>query len=47
MRTNYKNPIIMALLALAWIAIGTNCNTVRGVGRDVEKTGQHIEHSTR
>jgi len=38
----------LALLLLA-AAISTfaftGCNTVQGVGRDVERTGEHIEHA--
>ena len=39
---------VLFLLASAVVAIAvTSCNTVRGVGRDVERTGDHIEHSAR
>ena len=46
MKTNYLNYTVMAILAIGWIAIGTSCNTVRGVGKDVESTGEHIQRST-
>ena len=38
------NPTRIALLLLL-TALGTSCNTVRGVGRDVRHAGSHIEHA--
>jgi len=47
MKTTQKRLVIL-LLASAFLAIaGTSCNTVRGVGRDVESAGDHIVHATR
>lgn len=33
----------LALLALACAAVLTACNTVKGVGKDVQKAGEAIE----
>ena len=33
----------LALLALACMAVLTACNTVKGVGKDVQKAGEAIE----
>ncbi len=40
----------LILLVLAVLAVGTwlsGCNTVRGIGKDIERGGQAIEKSTR
>ncbi len=38
--------IILLLVASALLSmVGTSCNTVRGVGRDVEHVGGHIERA--
>lgn len=33
----------LALVALACMAVLTACNTVKGVGKDVQKVGEKIE----
>ena len=33
----------LALLALACAAVLTACNTVKGVGKDVQKAGEKVE----
>lgn len=38
---------MILLAALAALIAGTGCSTVRGVGKDVGKVGDHIEDSTR
>ena len=38
----------LLLLATALLAIGaTSCHTARGVGRDVQHVGHHIENAAR
>jgi len=39
--------ILLLLVTALWSILGTSCNTIRGVGRDIERTGQHIERATR
>ncbi len=40
--------LVLLLLASALCTLGvSSCNTFRGFGRDVERTGQHIERATR
>jgi predicted small secreted protein len=41
MKTNTTRIALLLLLT----ALGTSCNTVRGVGRDVRHAGNHIEHA--
>ena len=38
---------ILLLIAAAWSLAATSCNTLRGVGRDVERAGDGIVNSTR
>jgi predicted small secreted protein len=38
---------ILLLIAAAWSLVATSCNTLRGVGRDVERAGDGIVNSTR
>ncbi len=39
--------IFLVLASALWASMIIGCNTVRGVGKDVEKAGDHIQHSTR
>lgn len=44
------NPTTQRILRLGLISglfalLGTSCNTTRGFGRDVQKTGRHIERA--
>jgi predicted small secreted protein len=41
-----KNRIGRMLLVFAALAVLAGCNTVRGVGQDVEKGGEAIQKST-
>ena len=41
MKTNTTRIALLLLLT----ALGTSCNTVRGVGRDVRHAGSHKEHA--
>jgi predicted small secreted protein len=45
MKTSYKRIIILALTSSILAAVGTSCNTTRGFGRDVKKTGHKIERA--
>ena len=51
MKTNQMQAAgrILALVVSAVLlaAIGTGCNTTRGFGRDVERTGEHIQAGVR
>lgn len=38
---------LLLLIAAAWSLAATSCNTLRGVGRDVERAGDGIVNSTR
>ena len=47
MKTKHTR-LILLLLASALCTLGvSSCNTFRGFGRDVERTGEHIEHASR
>ena len=37
----------LALLALACMAVLTACNTVKGVGKDVQKAGEKVEDAAK
>jgi predicted small secreted protein len=37
----------LVLASALWATVFVSCNTVRGVGKDVEQTGDHIQESTR
>ena len=40
--------IVMILIGSAMLALfGASCSTVRGVGQDVGKAGEHIEDASR
>lgn len=41
-----KNPISRMLLVFAALAVLAGCNTMRGVGQDVEEGGEAIQKST-
>ena len=47
MKTSQARLILLFLASLLLTVAGTSCNTVRGVGRDVEHAGDHIENATR
>ena len=44
MKTTQRLIIILAIAAV-WTIASTGCNTMHGVGRDVERTGEHIERA--
>ena len=46
MKTSLKR-ILLLLIPALWAVFGSSCNTVRGVGRDVEKAGDGIQNATR
>ncbi len=35
------------LMLVMWAVVLTGCNTVQGVGKDVEKAGEAIQRSTK
>jgi len=40
-----KNLLCLFLAAAAWVMLGSGCNTMHGVGKDIKKTGDKIEDS--
>jgi entericidin B len=38
---------IVLLLAVAGLISATGCNTVQGIGKDIEKGGEAIQRSTK
>jgi predicted small secreted protein len=47
MKTPTKPTIILIVASALAVLFVTACGTVRGFGRDVEKTGENIERSAR
>lgn len=47
MNTSHHRLIILLLVSVVYTMIGSSCNTMRGVGRDVESAGNHIQHAAR
>ncbi|MBC8126511.1 MAG: hypothetical protein H8M99_05125 [Gloeobacteraceae cyanobacterium ES-bin-144] len=47
MKPHQKNNIMLILAAAMMALISVSCNTVNGVGRDVERTGDHIKAASR
>jgi predicted small secreted protein len=47
MKTSAKRLVLLLLTSALWTVFSTSCNTVRGVGRDVESAGEGIQKSTR
>jgi predicted small secreted protein len=47
MKTSTKRILALILTSALFALFGSSCGTVRGFGKDVEKTGEHIEDSTR
>ncbi len=45
MKSSQKRIILLLVAAVIWTIAGTSCNTVRGVGQDVEHVGGHIERA--
>ena len=37
----------LALLAFAWMFVLGACNTVKGVGKDVQKVGEKVEQAAK
>ena len=42
-----KKRIFLLLLTAISLIVSTSCNTMRGVGQDVEKAGAGIQNSSR
>lgn len=40
-----KKLFLLMLIALIVIIVTVGCNTLRGAGTDIKKTGEHIEHA--
>jgi predicted small secreted protein len=47
MKTSSQRLAFLVLAAALTALIGSSCSTVRGVGKDVGKVGEHIEDSSR
>lgn len=47
MKTYLLKTILVLMAAIFGILAVSSCNTMRGVGRDVQRTGQNIERATR
>lgn len=45
--TSLKHLVLFLVASALWAVVASSCNTVRGVGRDVESAGDHIQKSTR
>lgn len=45
MNTSTKRLLVLALTSGLLAVLGTSCNTTRGFGRDVQKTGRTIERA--
>lgn len=39
--------LLMSLICLTMLILLTACNTVRGVGQDIKKGGEAIEHAAK
>lgn len=39
--------VVMLVIAGLCATVGVGCNTARGFGRDVERTGEHIQSGVR
>ena len=45
---NTKIRLALIFIAAALLTVtGTSCNTIHGMGRDVERTGENIQNATR
>ena len=38
---------LILLLIVAWSIVAGGCNTIRGIGRDIDSIGEAIQRSTR
>ena len=47
MKSTHKRLLLLTLISALSALFGASCNTVRGVGRDVERAGNGIQKSTR
>jgi predicted small secreted protein len=47
MKNKFQRTIVILVASAITMILGTSCSTVRGVGQDVGKAGEHIEDSTR
>jgi predicted small secreted protein len=47
MKTSTKRILVFIISSASFALLSAGCGTVRGFGKDVEKTGEHIEDSTR
>jgi predicted small secreted protein len=47
MKTSHKRLVLILLAAAVMSMIGTSCNTLFGIGKDVEHVGDHIENAAR
>ncbi|TDU71454.1 putative small secreted protein [Prosthecobacter fusiformis] len=45
MKTSRQRIVLLVLISGLFAILGTSCNTTRGFGRDVQKTGRHIERA--
>lgn len=47
MKTKSKSIARLAIAAALFGIFASGCHTVRGIGQDVERTGEHIQHGSR
>lgn len=47
MKKTSQRIVLLAIASALAALFGTSCGTVRGVGKDVGKVGEHIEDSSR
>ncbi|MEZ5384152.1 MAG: entericidin A/B family lipoprotein [Prosthecobacter sp.] len=45
MKSSQHRFVLLLLVSALWAVIGSSCNTFRGLGRDIERTGQKIERA--
>ncbi len=45
MKLTHHRFILLLLVSALWTVLGSSCNTFRGLGRDIERTGQKIERA--
>lgn len=46
MTTHNKRILVLLFVAALLVIVNTGCNTARGLGKDVERTGEKIQDGT-
>ena len=45
MKTTHQRIIILILASALWAFLSASCGTVKGVGKDVDTVGDHIQRA--